>query len=270
MATLAEIRTDLSLMMRDGTLSSDLESAYNLAINMAIRRVALDRRKGVTGRSMIGETWGDLSVASVVIASVGDTTATIDDVSAANVYGGDIIDFNSNKWLIYDLNSDTVADLGSKQRATFSGTGTITRRTIELQSTGIVTSAWMLSSNGGKRYEVYEDPTAALNFAAQTGDPEKFTVAYDQNAGKAVIQLWPGPTASVRVGFEVTDLPAKLTANGSTLSWPDANLDEVLAEARNTLLSWEKEPRVTVLDSARRESRRSADKAMRGPGLQSR
>jgi len=265
MATLASIREDLSYELGLGTLDSFLTNLTNHAINVAVRSLAMDKVAGITRRTMTAETWGDLALTGWEIAAVGDNfgTDTGETWLSDNVFAGDIIEFNSTRWTIYEVTSDTVINIGSPQRATFAaGVATIYRRAVELVDPGRVMGVSLLSStasSGSVTKALEHRATAAHLNALATGTPTEYTVSYDQGNTKAMVQVYPAPkNQNLRLQIHTMEIPAVLDAS-TDLDWPTVTLDAVRAKARELILTYTKEQNPEVLKQAKAMRADAAD-----------
>lgn len=239
MATRTALRTRLGYRVQRGTPSTALQNVLNEAMDAAIIRYVTEGQYGINKRVLVGGTWGNLSLSSVV-TSAGSATVTCSGqtFTTANVYAGDIIEFNSQRWLVHEVLTNTTLSLGTPQQLAFSGTGTLYRRTIELPDPGYIVGAARIGTDDGVTGMLESNPLGWLLAPLAVGLPRGFDVAYDQAHDKAFLSLFPGPDTNERIAVSLTDLPTELTSDSVDLDWSRPALDSLLESARVIALTW--------------------------------
>ena len=180
------------------------------ALNAGLARAYSDGIPGIERDVFMGETFGEVTnylVNDSSGTSIGDTSITLDtgtSLTTDKVALQDILEITSGpqsgkKWLIRDVASATVLDLGAPMAVVIGDdVGTkITRRAIELPSAGSVVAVKLVD---GQNLSYYPQG-AANNFMDpfETGDPVCYEQRYSKRQSKSYLILYPAPTATTKV-----------------------------------------------------------------------
>ena len=186
------------------------------ALNAGLARAYSDGIPGIERDVFMGETSADTTmrldngVDGTTDNQIGDTSIATDNGSGVGVLITgrvalqDILEITSGtdegkKWLIRDVTSAFVADIGAPLVTALedNATVTVTRRSIQLPSAGSVVAVKLVD---GQNLSYYPQG-AANNFMDpfETGDPVCYEQRYSKRQSKSYLILYPAPTATTKV-----------------------------------------------------------------------
>jgi len=238
------IKTRLQNRLGFGSVSTTLSNQLNEAWKAGLARAFSDGIPGLQRDTFTGTTFGE--VTNYVVNDAGiqaaDTTITLDTGTSLvtdKVALQDILEVDSKKYLIRDVTSATVLDLGAPIGTDmFSNNDTtkIIRRSIQLPSAGSVVGVKLKDG----RQLAYE-PRNALFDPYETGDPLFFEQRYSTSQDKSYLILYPAPTSATvvtiiqnrDVTLEVDDLDNEI------FEGPEEALDAILERAVLAFKTWQ-------------------------------
>jgi len=237
--TRSALRSRFFTRLGISTASTIATSRADECLNAAVARLLSDGAGGLASRVMIGSTWGSLS-ATITAHSAKSSSITCGASSfiTDGVFEGDIVTIGSNKYLVYEVTSETVLDVGAPILDAQTGDITITRRAVKLPSEGQVGSVVNLAgSDNGRR--LHPLPMAIEAGATDHAEPNYFHQGYSDAHDASFISLWPAPSAARRVAVYQSKFNPKITADGTELEWPEPVLDAVLEKMRSIWQTWD-------------------------------
>lgn len=247
MATKAELRTRLQRRLGLGVVSAVESERLGEALNSGIARALSDGVPGLSHDTFVGSVYGAFDLDSAVTASTGLTTFTVvGNPLTAKVFPHDILNVvvsgSTTKFLIRDVKDANEVDVGSPVPLTYSGdtNSSITRRAIELPSTGQVVGVWRHSGSDTPRaVRLAQEPLFAHADPFKTGTPRFYEQRFSENQGASFISLWPAPTSNTdQFTIVQTRFITRLDSDSDTLTFPEEALDAVLERARMAYITW--------------------------------
>ena len=240
MGSITDMRGRLEDRLGYGSSSGVLQSQLEEAINAGMARAWADGVRGLQRDVFTGETFGELTtVVKNGASSVGDTTITVKtgDPVASKVAPQDILEVtsgaqNGDKYIIRDITSTTVLDLGAPLTGVIEANATtkIIRRSIELPSAGSIVSVKL--KDGAQL--TYEPRNAAFD-PYKTGDPLYLEQRYSSQRDKSYLILYPAPTSAT----VVTVIQNRAMGNDDDFKGPEEALDAVLERAVLAFKTWQ-------------------------------
>jgi len=235
------IKTRLQNRLGFGSVSTTLSNQLNEAWKAGLARAFSDGIPGLQRDTFTGTTFGEVTNYLVNDAGIqaADTTITLDTGTSLvtdKVALQDILEVDSKKYLIRDVTSATVLDLGAPIGTDmFSNNDTtkIIRRSIQLPSAGSVVGVKLKDG----RQLAYE-PRNALFDPYETGDPLFFEQRYSTKQDKSYLILYPAPTsATVVTIIQNRDVTSDLT--DEIFEGPEEALDAILERAVLAFKTWQ-------------------------------
>ena len=235
------IKTRLQNRLGFGSVSTTLSNQLNEAWKAGLARAFSDGIPGLQRDTFTGTTFGEVTNYLVNDAGIqaADTTITLDTGTSLvtdKVALQDILEVDSKKYLIRDVTSATVLDLGAPIGTDmFSNNDTtkIIRRSIQLPSAGSVVGVKLKDG----RQLAYE-PRNALFDPYETGDPLFFEQRYSTSQDKSYLILYPAPTsATVVTIIQNRDVTSDLT--DEIFEGPEEALDAILERAVLAFKTWQ-------------------------------
>lgn len=248
MATKAELRTRLQRRLGLGVVSSVESERLGEALNSGIARALSDGVPGLSHDLFVGSVYGALATSGTgADVSAGGTTFTLGvNPLTGKVFPHDILNVvesgTTTKFLIRDVKDADEVDVGSPVPKAYNGdtNSTITRRAIELPSTGQVVGVWRHSGSDTPRaVRLAQEPLFAHADPYKTGTPRFYEQRFSENQGASFISLWPAPTSNTdQFTIVQTRFIARLDSDSDTLIFPEEALDAVLERARMAYITW--------------------------------
>ena len=235
------IKTRLQNRLGFGSVSTTLSNQLNEAWKAGLARAFSDGIPGLQRDTFTGTTFGEVTNYLVHDAGIqaADTTITLDTGTSLvtdKVALQDILEVDSKKYLIRDVTSATVLDLGAPigpDMFSNNDTTKIIRRSIQLPSAGSVVGVKLKDG----RQLAYE-PRNALFDPYETGDPLFFEQRYSTSQDKSYLILYPAPTsATVVTIIQNRDVTSDLT--DEIFEGPEEALDAILERAVLALKTWQ-------------------------------
>ena len=234
------IKTRLQNRLGFGSVSTTLSNQLNEAWKAGLARAFSDGIPGLQRDTFTGTTFGE--VTNYLVHDAGfqaaDTTITLDTGTSLvtdKVALQDILEVDSKKYLIRDVTSATVLDLGAPigpDMFSNNDTTKIIRRSIQLPSAGSVVGVKLKDG----RQLAYE-PRNALFDPYETGDPLFFEQRYSTSQDKSYLILYPAPTsATVVTIIQNRDVTSDLT--DEIFEGPEEALDAILERAVLAFKTW--------------------------------
>lgn len=265
--TRSALRSELAARLNRFTVSADLQTQLNYALDAGLTVIASDpdRQEGITKRDLVGWTWGSLSVTSIACTQ-GSSSVTLagETLLSKNVFAGDILAINfsdgAERYLIYGVTNDTTINLGAPLRKTEAVSGTIYRRTVKLPTTGLVVGASVLTTSDFQSARpLRERRKAALLAPLELGEPEVYSVAYDPGNDAAYVGFYYAPENARPFVIGITDVPPAFADDASTLDWPDQTIHTYLEVCREIAIVWMGSNDPVLIQAAERNRRQAAD-----------
>ena len=234
------IKTRLQNRLGFGSVSTTLSNQLNEAWKAGLARAFSDGIPGLQRDTFTGTTFGEVTNYLVHDAGIqaADTTITLDTGTSLvtdKVALQDILEVDSKKYLIRDVTSATVLDLGAPigpDMFSNNDTTKIIRRSIQLPSAGSVVGVKLKDG----RQLAYE-PRNALFDPYETGDPLFFEQRYSTSQDKSYLILYPAPTsATVVTIIQNRDVTSDLT--DEIFEGPEEALDAILERAVLAFKTW--------------------------------
>ena len=235
------IKTRLQNRLGFGSVSTTLSNQLNEAWKAGLARAFSDGIPGLQRDTFTGTTFGEVTNYLVHDAGIqaADTTITLDTGTSLvtdKVALQDILEVDSKKYLIRDVTSATVLDLGAPigpDMFSNDDTTKIIRRSIQLPSAGSVVGVKLKDG----RQLAYE-PRNALFDPYETGDPLFFEQRYSTSQDKSYLLLYPAPTsATVVTIIQNRDVTSDLT--DEIFEGPEEALDAILERAVLAFKTWQ-------------------------------
>ena len=235
------IKTRLQNRLGFGSVSTTLSNQLNEAWKAGLARAFSDGIPGLQRDTFTGTTFGEVTNYLVHDAGIqaADTTITLDTGTSLVTDKGalqDILEVDSKKYLIRDVTSATVLDLGAPigpDMFSNNDTTKIIRRSIQLPSAGSVVGVKLKDG----RQLAYE-PRNALFDPYETGDPLFFEQRYSTSQDKSYLILYPAPTsATVVTIIQNRDVTSDLT--DEIFEGPEEALDAILERAVLAFKTWQ-------------------------------
>ncbi len=235
------IKTRLQNRLGFGSVSTTLSNQLNEAWKAGLARAFSDGIPGLQRDTFTGTTFGEVTNYLVHDAGIqaADTTITLDTGTSLvtdKVALQDILEVDSKKYLIRDVTSATVLDLGAPigpDMFSNNDTTKIIRRSIQLPSAGSVVGVKLKDG----RQLAYE-PRNALFDPYETGDPLFFEQRYSTSQDKSYLILYPAPTsATVVTIIQNRDVTSDLT--DEIFEGPEEALDAILERAVLAFKTWQ-------------------------------
>ena len=235
------IKTRLQNRLGFGSVSTTLSNQLNEAWKAGLARAFSDGIPGLQRDTFTGTTFGEVTNYLVNDAGIqaADTTITLDTGTSLvtdKVALQDILEVDSKKYLIRDVTSATVLDLGAPigpDMFSNDDTTKIIRRSIQLPSAGSVVGVKLKDG----RQLAYE-PRNALFDPYETGDPLFFEQRYSTSQDKSYLILYPAPTsATVVTIIQNRDVTSDLT--DEIFEGPEEALDAILERAVLAFKTWQ-------------------------------
>jgi hypothetical protein len=235
------IKTRLQNRLGFGSVSTTLSNQLNEAWKAGLARAFSDGIPGLQRDTFTGTTFGEVTNYLVNDAGIqaADTTITLDTGTSLvtdKVALQDILEVDSKKYLIRDVTSETVLDLGAPigpDMFSNNDTTKIIRRSIQLPSAGSVVGVKLKDG----RQLAYE-PRNALFDPYETGDPLFFEQRYSTSQDKSYLILYPAPTsATVVTIIQNRDVTSDLT--DEIFEGPEEALDAILERAVLAFKTWQ-------------------------------
>ena len=235
------IKTRLQNRLGFGSGSPTLSNQLNEAWKAGLARAFSDGIPGLQRDTFTGTTFGEVTNYLVHDAGIqaADTTITLDTGTSLvtdKVALQDILEVDSKKYLIRDVTSATVLDLGAPigpDMFSNNDTTKIIRRSIQLPSAGSVVGVKLKDG----RQLAYE-PRNALFDPYETGDPLFFEQRYSTSQDKSYLILYPAPTsATVVTIIQNRDVTSDLT--DEIFEGPEEALDAILERAVLAFKTWQ-------------------------------
>ena len=235
------IKTRLQNRLGFGSVSTTLSNQLNEAWKAGLARAFSDGIPGLQRDTFTGTTFGEVTNYLVHDAGIqaADTTITLDTGTSLvtdKVALQYILEVDSKKYLIRDVTSATVLDLGAPigpDMFSNNDTTKIIRRSIQLPSAGSVVGVKLKDG----RQLAYE-PRNALFDPYETGDPLFFEQRYSTSQDKSYLILYPAPTsATVVTIIQNRDVTSDLT--DEIFEGPEEALDAILERAVLAFKTWQ-------------------------------
>ena len=235
------IKTRLQNRLGFGSVSTTLSNQLNEAWKAGLARAFSDGIPGLQRDTFTGTTFGEVTNYLVHDAGIqaADTTITLDTGTSLvtdKVALQDILEVDSKKYLIRDVTSATVLDLGAPigpDMFSNNDTTKIIRRSIQFPSAGSVVGVKLKDG----RQLAYE-PRNALFDPYETGDPLFFEQRYSTSQDKSYLILYPAPTsATVVTIIQNRDVTSDLT--DEIFEGPEEALDAILERAVLAFKTWQ-------------------------------
>jgi hypothetical protein len=239
-------------------------NTLNEAINAGISRALSDGVPGLSRRTVVGTTLGDLSASDTYDVGASDTffvetnSGLGEDFTTLQVYPGDIITFGNGSQRLVDYVDPTVkhkVHFGAPLGVALTGTTvTINRRGIRIPTTGSVfrvsdpdnSKSARIPSSGS---HILPDPDAAafnpLETCSDLSGVISFVQGYDARSSEtSYVGLYPCPTAATEALIIQSDFYEQLDDDTDSAFFPEPALDAIMERARYAYLTWtgEKDP----------------------------
>ncbi len=228
MATLASLRTALTTRLGLVSLTTTETNRIDEALNGAVARTYGDGLPGLD-ESYTGSVQGSLAV-TVSAHSGGSATVTLDTTSG--VFPRDFFTLDGTDYLIRGVNGSDI-DLGIPVASTLSGSGTITRRALELPHSGQVLGVQLVDSYGGRPLKPY--PQGDIKAPFDSGaEPTHFSQHWSADQDKSYLTLYPAPSTSEQVAVR----QRRANAEDADIDAPYSALEHILAIAHILYLTW--------------------------------
>ena len=209
------------------------DSRITEAINSGIARAYADGVPGLTGQTLLGRTYGNLTTA-IASHNAGESTITIDH-EPINVFPGDIATIGSNNYLVAEASaSPHTIDLGIPVEADIANDTVVTiiRRSLKVPN-GTIYYAALPDS------DTHLEPSSRVlaQYPDNTGVPRFYTTGYSEGSQSSYLNLVPAPTSATLVSIQCHDFKARGTGS-TTINIPEAAIDAILERARLAFLGW--------------------------------
>lgn len=260
MATRATLRTRLEARLGLGAVSPVEQTRLNEALNAAISRALSDGAPGLTYRSFVGSVRGSLTLnaADTVVGSASVALDGSDTIVTDDVYPQDIFYFDSDKYLISEVTSETALSIGIPALATApASTATVYRRALPLPSTGQVLRVGILSGDSVKWLQRLDHLGRLEPF--EIGSTRYYEQRFSEGQSSSYLTLWPAPASTDRFVVQQSAFKVQMDQDSDTLDFPEEALDAILERARGAYLTWIGSADGTQLGAAERANRDVAD-----------